>query len=127
MLANNAASMEEFFEDYFDLLDPVGAEENIQYTRRVEEDAMGIENHFMGHLLVNDVEQFRSLVQAGPANLVNELLGIVGTLELVITRFPLPKHAYEDPTRNYTTLAMWRRLRGRTRWMIVFCSGREGC
>ena len=95
-LANNAASTEDFFEDYFDLLDPVGAEENIQCNRRAEENAIGMEINYMGHLLVNDVEQFRSLVWGGPAHLVNDLVGIADTLELVIPRVPVSRDAYEE-------------------------------
>ena len=57
-LANNArtrcaqggrdAAVETVFEDYFDLLDPVGVEERIQHNRRVEEDAIGLEINYMG-------------------------------------------------------------------------------
>jgi hypothetical protein len=105
-LANNAtarchrdgqdAAVEAFFEDYFDLLDPIGTEKRTQCNRRVEEEFLGIETSYMGHLLMNDVAQFRSLVQAGAENVVNELLEIADSMNVEVTSTLLSRSAYED-------------------------------
>ena len=68
--------MEAFLEDYDDLMDPVGIDEKIQYNRHVEDDFLRTETSYMGHLLVNDVNKFRSLVRAGPEKLVKELFKV---------------------------------------------------
>ena len=83
-------------EDYFDLLDPTGTEERTQYNRRIEEEFQGIETSYMGHLLMNDVAHFRSLVQAGPANVVNELLEVADSMNVEVTSTLLSRSAYED-------------------------------
>lgn len=89
-LANNAttrcaqggrdAAVEALFEDYFNLLDPVGVEERIQYNRRVEEDAIGLEINYMGYLLVTDVEDFHRRMEKEPSDVSAELVAIAGTL-----------------------------------------------
>ena len=102
--------MEAFLEDYYDLLDPAGIDERIQYNRHVEEDLLGIETSYMGHLLVNDVDKFRSLVRTGAEKCVRELLEIADSMEVTITSTPQCRNAYGDLY-----------LLGRMRWMMMSC------
>ena len=90
------AAVEAFLEDCYDLLDPTGIEEKIQYNRHVEEDFLVIENSYMGHLLVNDVDKFRSLVRTGPEKFVRELLEVADGMDVTITSTPQCRNAYED-------------------------------
>ena len=67
------AVVQAFFEDYFDLLDPVGIEESLEDIWRVESALCETEVGYLGHLFAFSRPQFLDTIQNGPKNKLREL------------------------------------------------------
>ena len=79
--------IEQFLEDYYDLMDPEGVAERLRENRTVEAQFCDKEINYLGHLLVGDPAEFSRRLQETTSGVSAELVRFVGTF------FQARKHA----------------------------------
>ena len=106
--SNNYQSfIEEFLDDYHDLLDPEGVAERHAENLMIENRLCKIDVNYLGHLLVGNLARFAFKLEGGPPEVKAQLLSIAGELASTISvSSDMSVADHDDAYRSFSDCAI---------------------
>ena len=87
--------LDQFWEDYFSLLDPAGVAERLEEEREFEEEPEGLEVNWLGQIFVFQRPRFAEMIIGLPENIRAELERLAADHEPSMHTEQMSKHQFE--------------------------------